>query len=97
MIRQSLRDRIAAGLRVSRLKVKRRRMVEITAAELREVCAANPLHPLAMRLAAAIVDARDGRKLFCEQIDLLAVIENQNVVESQAADGAYVKELSAVS
>jgi hypothetical protein len=66
--------------------------ITVTAGELREVCKANPAHPNTRVFTNAVKDFPDNREVIVEQIDLQAVMDNQEVeIAYTVKDGQKVR------
>lgn len=88
----TLRQRLL-GNQPPSIGIQRRRMGRVTVEEIRQLCQANPTHPTAIVLSAAVEGMPGTLKLFCETIDLLGVMDNKRVEQVVGADGINAKQL----
>lgn len=82
----NLRKRAAEETPPSSHRHIRTKTVEATAAELVAASEANPDHPVAKEYLKATEKFRPAMSLFVDQIDLLALLDNKEVIRKEYVD-----------
>ena len=61
------------------LPIKRGAFIELTGAKIKEVCAQNPSHPLAIEKLKSIEGFPDTQRFGVETMDVQAILENKEI------------------
>lgn len=82
----------------SPLPVHQRAVVKISVAEMKEIVANNPSHPVCISQAKGIEGLPDNMEIYAEKVDVLAAIENKSVrlfkmVNKETGETLLCKEL----